>query len=519
MLAMTGIIKKLLLVSYIIFAFMLCSCSTGQKDADSVSKKDAPHAEWVSIKAEAVPMFVTLMFHEISDRDVKGTTRVSRSKFEKILKYLSDNKYHFLSAGEVHDFLTKKTPIPEKSIWLTFDDGLRSAHRVGTSLLKKYNAKATAFVEVKQIGDDLRLTERDLKAMAGTGIWDIQSHGYNGHDTTLTDEKGRRVNFYFNKLLIGDIMETKDDYRRRIKKDIEKSFDFLEQEFGGRRYFFAYPMDGTTSEDSEEIRVIESCLDELNIIGMGVNGDSGLPTDWSSQKHKYTRYGVKNESDIEKILSIKNIGKRIYITQENNKFTFSNIASYFENKYAAWDNNGNFVLLDERMRPLGNVFNITKSNKKEYLFLRGKTSVAAQNEKTIWVSNWDDRKLLEVDNNWVVKKEYDLNITPVSIWVNAGKLFISDTAGNIYVFSDGFTSLQFKLKDNIACSGASANANIAYISDFTGKKIYKVDYINRSIIGVKKHEREYIITPHIADKDDEFIANEEVNDVLIRVKY
>lgn len=307
------IIKKikfriiLISVMSLILGTMLTACLAGNTKTENKPEDNSTADKTeVTAKPGASPRFVTLMFHAISDQDIKGVNTVTKKSFEKVLEYLTENHYKFLSAQEVYEFLTEKTSIPEKSIWITFDDGLESAYKDATPILKKYNAKATAFVEVKQIGDTGRLTKNDLKAMANSGIWDIQSHGYNGHSTPLTDSKGKKVNFYFNRLLIGDILETEDDFKTRIKKDIKKSFDILEKEYGSKRYFFAYPLDGATYETSELIDEIRAGLDEINIIGIGVSGSKKIAIDWSNPKHCYTRVGFKNSSDIREILSLAN---------------------------------------------------------------------------------------------------------------------------------------------------------------------------------------------------------------------
>lgn len=506
-----------LLVLSLITGIVMCSCSDIKKEG-SIKEKGQIKDE-VVVQPDVQPMFVTLMFHEISDKDVKGTTTISKRKLEEILKYLSENNYKFLSAQEAYDLLTKNVPIPEKSVWLTFDDGLKSAHKAATASLKKYNAKATAFIEVMQIGDPLRLTKKDLKAMSESGFWDIQSHGYNGHATPLVDEEGKKVNFYFNRFKIQGKKEAQEDFKARIKRDIEKSFDFLQNEFESERYFFAYPIDGATSENCEEINTIQVCLDEMNILGVGVNGSTNLSVDRSNLKHCYTRYGVKNSSNIKEILSIKNTGKRINIYDKDKAYSFTNITKYLNNQYIAWDNTGNFALLDNNMRPIGKIIRIKKKENEELSTLKGKTSVAVNSKGEIRVSNWDERKLFELDKNWIIKNEYDLAITPVSIWFNKDRLFIIDTAGSIYSFDKDIESIEFCPEYKIGCAGGCAEGNIVYVSDFVSKKIYKVDYINKALVGSKKYGNTHIITPHIADKPGEFIANEGRNNILVRIKY
>ena len=510
----------LLLIVCLMLGLVLTAC--GNKNSENSNKaivESRVEKNQAVIEPDVLPMFQTLMFHEISDEKVKGTTSVSKEKLEEVLKYLSENQYKFLTAQEAYDFLVKKTLIPEKSIWLTFDDGLKSAYTAATPLLKKYGAKATGFVEVKQIGYTDRLTNDDLKAMVSSGIWDIQSHGYNGHSTPLKDENGNRVNFYFNRLLIGDITETEDDFKRRIEKDVSKSFDILEKEYGSKRCFFAYPLDGAASENDKVVKTIESCLDKINILGMGVNGSRRFPVDWSNPKHCYTRYGITDSSNIEDILSLRNSGKYICSDDEKCTYLLTNFAQYMNSEYISWNNNGNIAVIDKDMRIKNNSIEIKNVDKKSQLKLKGKLSFAVKPEDAIWMASWDAKKLYELTEDWVVKKQYKLQVIPAAIWFNGDILYILDSRGSIYSWVGHEAELEYKPDYDVQCVGGCVSGNTIYVGASSPKKIYKIDYINGTIIDSKSYDSRYIIVPEIADKENEFIANDMSSNLLMRVKY
>jgi len=504
-----------LIISFTITALMLCSCGTNSGTIYSREVIDKPG--YVSVIPDVMPMVTTLMFHEISKKDIEGTTTISKEKLEDTLRYLRDNNYSFLSAQQVYDFIVSKKAVPKKSVWITFDDGLKSDLKPATGLLKKYGARATAFVEVMQIGDKLRLTRSDLKAMADSKLWDIQSHGYNGHTTSLTDASGKQVNFYFNRFLIGDTVETFDEYKQRIKRDIKKSFDFLAMEYNSPKLFFAYPLDDKTYEKSELRSIIEACLDELGIIGIGVNGNRSLPIEFSNIKHMYTRCGIKNNTNILNIFSIGNLGKRIFIQSGGKEYILTNLAKIKDNRYVAWDMASNYAILDDCMRPITGVLNL--ANKKGVIKIKGKTSVAEDFEGNLWVSNWDSKKLIKTSPDFIAKGEYKLSFNPVSIWQNGKKLYIIDPGGIIYSFEKGSETLEYIPEYKISCAGAAAFGEYAYVSDFNSKTIYKIDYIKKKIIESKKYDKNYFLTPLYVDKEDEFVANEANSNVLVRVKY
>ncbi|MGE5328055.1 MAG: polysaccharide deacetylase family protein, partial [Deltaproteobacteria bacterium] len=499
----------LLIIPLMLILLVFCSCMEFTSD---LKKED--EQGYISVNPDVAPMITTLMFHDIGKKDIKGTTTISKEKLEETLKYLQYNNYNFLTAQQAYDFIVNKKTVPEKSVWLTFDDGLKTAYKPATGLLKKYGAKATAFIEVMQIGDQMRLTRSDLKAMADSKIWDIQSHGYNGHTTSLTDASGKQVNFYFNRFLVGDTVETFDEYKQRIKRDIKKSFDFIAMEYNSPKLFFAYPLDDKTYEKSELRSIIEACLDELGVVGIGVNGSRSLPIEFSNVKHMYTRCGIKNDSDIKKIFSIGNLGKRIFVQDKGKEYILTSLMKLNDNRYIAWDNASNYAVLDDCMRPASRVLKL--ADKKGIIKINGKTSLAQDSKGNLWVSNWDSKKLFKTGTDFIVKKEYTLSFNPVSMWQKDDKLFIIDPGGIIYSFKNGIETLEYLPEYKISCAGAVVYGEYAYISDFASKIIYKINYIKKKTIEGKRYGKQYFLTPLYVDKENGIIANEANSGVLAR---
>ncbi len=66
--------------------------------------------------------------------------------FEKQCQHLAENGYYTLSAEEYFSALTLRHRPAKKSVFLTFDDGLKHVWSVAFPLLKKYGLKATSFL-------------------------------------------------------------------------------------------------------------------------------------------------------------------------------------------------------------------------------------------------------------------------------------------------------------------------------------------------------------------------------------
>lgn len=145
---------------------------------------------WVRTLEGQVPVFT---FHSVEPEP-----------FELQLKYLKHNRYRTLTADELLAILNRETPVPERAVVLTFDDGWESLWSVAFPLLKRYGYTAVAFVipglvEEKKDGrlnlggpvpesskdkdpktDYRRLcTWAQLRIMQESGVINIQSHSLN----------------------------------------------------------------------------------------------------------------------------------------------------------------------------------------------------------------------------------------------------------------------------------------------------------------------------------------------------
>ncbi|WP_206818186.1 polysaccharide deacetylase family protein [Chroococcus sp. FPU101] len=126
----------------------------------------------------------------------------SLQNLEKLLIYLINNDYWFLSNQEFYDyFVSHSKTIPKelqntKPIMLTFDDGYKNIDVYLLPLLEtlqeKYNKslKIVLYINPKQMKSDKEqkktryLNCEDLKRGTELGFYDVQSHGYSHTDLT-----------------------------------------------------------------------------------------------------------------------------------------------------------------------------------------------------------------------------------------------------------------------------------------------------------------------------------------------
>lgn len=151
-----------------------------------------------------------MMYHWFYD-DTKGEditkkpnnhNYISKTNFEKQIKYLVDNNYYFVTWDELNDYIDKKIDLPEKSIILTDDDGVKSFYEIAYPITLKYNVPITSFVITNKVVWKNYLNKDHL---------DMQSHTDSMHVRSCTKGKwdGKAMCESY-KNIYNDLMTTKD---------------------------------------------------------------------------------------------------------------------------------------------------------------------------------------------------------------------------------------------------------------------------------------------------------------------
>jgi peptidoglycan/xylan/chitin deacetylase (PgdA/CDA1 family) len=124
-----------------------------------------------------------LMLHTVNDRpklNPLGVLSVSQKGLDAYLKVFKKWKYQMIS---MDDLVKKNYDEAKPFVVLTFDDGYKDNLTVALPVLKKYNARATIFVNPAYISvsSDFEsdwgfMTEEEIIEADRTGVFDIQAH-------------------------------------------------------------------------------------------------------------------------------------------------------------------------------------------------------------------------------------------------------------------------------------------------------------------------------------------------------
>ena len=118
-----------------------------------------------------------LIYHSIDEFTGHGSKElyVTAKNFEEQMKYLRDHGFTLLTFERWKDINTVKKPI-----FITFDDGYKNnlhAYAIFQKLKNdRFKPAGTMFVISDFIGGSNRLSSKDVKMMADSGIISIQSH-------------------------------------------------------------------------------------------------------------------------------------------------------------------------------------------------------------------------------------------------------------------------------------------------------------------------------------------------------
>jgi peptidoglycan/xylan/chitin deacetylase (PgdA/CDA1 family) len=129
-----------------------------------------------------------------SDNAAVRALAVTPENFDAQMQYLKDAGYHVVRFGDLESYFASSTPLPSKSVILSFDDGWGDQYTYAFPILEKYHYPATFFVFTNAIDHKGFLTWDDLKQIvaAGMTIGDhSRSHPYLTQITstsTLVDE-------------------------------------------------------------------------------------------------------------------------------------------------------------------------------------------------------------------------------------------------------------------------------------------------------------------------------------------
>ncbi|MDG0813507.1 polysaccharide deacetylase family protein [Cohnella rhizosphaerae] len=240
---------------------------------------------------------LVLMYHDVTAKptDVRS---LSAANFERQLRLMKDNNFHWISMRQYRDFILHGRHVPENAVLLTFDDGYESFYKYAYPLLEKYRAPAASFLIVDTIGNSRmpgveKLNWDQVKEMHGKGI-DFFNHTYDSHYYGPTDAHGKHPEpALSSRLYLKDKgrRETEKEYEARVDADLRQANAVLKRELGEDNHVLAFPY-GAFSEP-----LLRIC--KRNGIDVTLTVKSGLNKPGQTNGFRLNAGGMSNNPELQ----------------------------------------------------------------------------------------------------------------------------------------------------------------------------------------------------------------------------
>lgn len=198
-----------------------------------------------SVIVPSVKGLPVLLYHKVSENVSNGMT-VTIAQLSEQFDFIRSEGYNTITTGELIEQIYNQTPLPEKPILITFDDGYVNNLELAFPLLKKYGLRATVFLPTQYIGNKSSWEENADDVMS---VQQLNSADPQLIDYALHSHK----HFNYKNASAGE-----------IKTDLEKNLQSMNE--AGIKYspVFAYPYGGRP-KDASTLSSMRSVMKELNI--------------------------------------------------------------------------------------------------------------------------------------------------------------------------------------------------------------------------------------------------------------
>ena len=219
-----------------------------------------------SAAAHIVPQFTQvpiLMYHNLTEDEndpAIGQDTLWVGQFRRHLELLEEEGFVTVSLGQLIDYARKGSPLPEKAVCITFDDGYSSTYQLAFPLLQEFDAKATVFPIGVSVGKDTykdtglpitpHFTWEQAREMVQSGLVSIQSHTYDMHQWAEFETAGGGECLRPN--VLRQPWETPGEYARALQADLDRSRQDIEENVGEPVVALSYP-GGSYDELSESL--------------------------------------------------------------------------------------------------------------------------------------------------------------------------------------------------------------------------------------------------------------------------
>ena len=190
------------------------------------------------------PKILALAFDRIVSEPAPN--KITGDELRRHLRTLERAGFVAVSLEALARFYENGEPLPEKSLVLTFDHGYLSTYNAVDPVLRELGWPAVLFVmtERQERRDPFFVYWDRVEHMIASGVWEIGSHGHNGHDPIPVDEKGGTGPFFVRRLWLAEAfrIESWQEFSERVQGDHDRAKSILSQRTGREILAYAPPL-------------------------------------------------------------------------------------------------------------------------------------------------------------------------------------------------------------------------------------------------------------------------------------
>jgi peptidoglycan/xylan/chitin deacetylase (PgdA/CDA1 family) len=210
------------------------------------------------VRSEQAPDYrgaLVLTFHNVLPAGGNRYTLTPR-RFDADVAALVRAGYHTITAAHFLAYVRgRREQLPAHAVLLSFDDGTKGDWIYVDPLLREYRLTAVLFAVTGLIGthQPYYLNWTEVKRMAASGRWSIESHTRNGRELVATGPGSEEGAFLTNVAWdnASARLETESQWRDRISGDLRGSVDDLVGHGLPRPRLFAFPYSATNTPSND----------------------------------------------------------------------------------------------------------------------------------------------------------------------------------------------------------------------------------------------------------------------------
>jgi len=214
---------------------------------------------------QAAEQFITLCYHDIPETPVEKDD-ISQKDFINQIEYLRTHGFSFVSAAEILAASRGGKSLPEKAVFITFDDAYESFYRFVYPVLRLYSIPAVLSVVTTWIGNPETsgykskrfMSWPQIREVADSGLVTVASHSARLHRMLQVNPVGNiepapAAFLYFPE---SRRYETEAEFRARVREDLAASIDTLTVKLGRRPAVLTWPYGSYNALGLEEAKKV-----------------------------------------------------------------------------------------------------------------------------------------------------------------------------------------------------------------------------------------------------------------------